>query len=137
MVFRNEVSWSQSSVFPVLKMWYDDTTARLDRFSHIALNGFAELMQFLLICLIWWWDIFSWADFKRMNRHILSCYICDKMFIFLVLTFLIFVSNGTVSSKISIFSSFLNSWLFTKKFLSFTKTMPVSTGKLLTFKKGQ
>jgi len=38
VVFRNGVSWSQSSVFRFLKMWYDDSTARLDRVSHIALQ---------------------------------------------------------------------------------------------------
>ena len=56
-------------------------------------------------------DISSWADFKRMNRHMPSCYICEKMFILVhlwALAFLIFVSNGTVSSKISIFSSVLS-----------------------------
>ena len=63
-------------------------------------------LQFLKICFIWWWDISSWADFKRVNRHIPSCYIRDKMFILVHLliwfALWIFVSNGTVSSKILI-----------------------------------
>ena len=40
VVFRNKVSWSQSSVFRYLKMWYDVivSTAWLDRFSTSALK---------------------------------------------------------------------------------------------------
>ena len=54
MVFRNEVSWSQSSVFCFLKIWYDDNTARFDRFSHIALKltlGLQNLCSFFRFAL--------------------------------------------------------------------------------------
>ena len=53
-VFRNGVSWSQSSVFRFLKIWYDDSTARLNRFSHIALKltlGLQNLCSFFRIAL--------------------------------------------------------------------------------------
>ena len=53
MVFRNGVSWSHSSVFRFLKMWYD-STARLDRFSHIALKltlGLQNLWSFFRFAL--------------------------------------------------------------------------------------
>ena len=46
--------WFQSSVFSFLKMWYDDSTARIDRFSHIALKltlGLQILCSFLRIAL--------------------------------------------------------------------------------------
>ena len=98
----------ESSVFRFLKMWHDDNTARLDRFSHIALKLTLGLQNFCNFFIFALFDIFSWADFKRINRHIPSGYICDKMFIFWALVFLIFVSNGTVSSKIFIFSSILS-----------------------------
>ena len=78
-VFRNGVSWSQSSVFRFLKMWYDDSTARLDRFSHIALKltlGLQNLFSFFRFALFDG-EISSWADFKRVNIF----YICDKIFI--------------------------------------------------------
>ena len=54
MVFRNGVSWSQSSVFRFLKMWYDDSTARLDIFSHIALKltlGLQNICSFFRFAL--------------------------------------------------------------------------------------
>ena len=58
VVLRNRVSWFQSSVFLFIKIWYDDSTARLDRFSQNAFEpniGFAEIMQLVnldLLCLM-------------------------------------------------------------------------------------
>ena len=54
MVFRNE-----SSVFRFLKMWYDDSTARVDRFSHIALK--------LTLCLQ---NLFSFFRFALFDGEI-------------------------------------------------------------------
>ena len=84
-----------------------------DRLAHcfITNTGFAELIQFLYICYIWWWDISSWADFKRVTDTslvVISVIKCLYLFIFWVFAFFILVSYGTVSSKISIFSSILS-----------------------------
>ena len=49
MIFRNK-----SSVFRSLKIWYDDSTARLYRFSHIALKltlGLQNLCSFFRFAL--------------------------------------------------------------------------------------
>ena len=111
MAFWNGVSSSQSSVFRFLKLWYDASTARLDRFSHISLKLTLGLQN---LCCYFRFALFDGEIYplepisKRKNRHIPSCSICDRMFIFFifwVLAFWIFVSNGTVSSKLSIFSS--------------------------------
>ena len=75
VVFRNGVFWSQFSVFCFLKIWYDDNTARLERFTHIVLKlslglqNLCSLFRFVLFD-----GISSWADFKKINRHIPSCY---------------------------------------------------------------
>jgi len=53
-VLRNGVSWSQSGVFRFLKMWYDDSTVRLDRFWNIALKltlGLQNLCSFFRFAL--------------------------------------------------------------------------------------
>ena len=95
MVFRNGVSWSQSSVFRFLKMW-------LDRFSYIALKLTLGLQN---LC-----SSFRFALFIRFQTSlvVISVIKCLYLFIFWVFEFLIFVSNGTVSSKISIFYSILS-----------------------------
>ena len=84
MIFRNGVSWSQSSVYRFLKMWYDDSTAaRLDRFSHIALkqNRVCRTYAVSLDLLYLMVRYILLSRFQKDKLTHPSCYICDKMFI--------------------------------------------------------
>ena len=100
VVFRNGVSWSQSSVLRFLKMWYGGRTATLDRFSHITLKLTLGLQN---LCSFFRFTLFD-GEIYPLELILVRSY----LLIFWALTFLIFVSNGTVSSKISIFSSILS-----------------------------
>ena len=86
----------------------------LDRFSHIALKLTLNLQN---LCSFFRFALFDGEIYplepisKRVNRHVVISVIkCFYLFIIWVLAFLIFVSNGTVSSKISIFSSILSTY---------------------------
>ena len=77
----------------------------IDFHTFLGLQNLCSFFRFALF------DMSSWADFKRVNRHIPSCNICDKMFILVHLLSVIVLdifSNGTISSKISIVSSILS-----------------------------
>ena len=80
-----------------------------------ANTGFAVLIQFLWIWFIWWLDISSWADFKRVNRHIPSFYICDKMFMLVhLLSIGIFDICFQWDSKLKNIHLFLHSIIITR-----------------------
>jgi len=83
VVFRNGVSRAQSSVFRFLKMWYDVKTARLDRFSHIALKrtlGLKNVCSFFRFALFDG-EIYPLESISKGWTDTFLVVIYDKMFI--------------------------------------------------------
>ena len=115
-MFLSGVSWSQSCVFFKCGKMTALQLARLDRFSHIALKltqGLQNLCSFFRLALldneIYPLELISkeWTDTSLVVISVIkSSYMF--IFIFWVLAFWIFVSNGIITSKISIFSSIIS-----------------------------